>query len=754
MATNLRTNLQASQWQNLRGKIADEVFRAPKTCGDPSNDGQCPEVDRRIVNYIDKHVAGHPWSDYVALVAAIASARRHDFQTVKMTLAVLQQRFSNLFAAFNLNSMDDWDAERYMISYLKGEVLPEQTKQWRSHCWVRYMSSLRLAHKWLRSLPDDQQAIYERFIPPLIDPKEASPYLNWMEVRDLQRQKRKAETDAVLPQFADLRGEAHFRFNRMARLKQACREAVDEVVKRGRGLPFDFSYEETFGSGEGAAPRERLLFRVWDRRSFVLAHKAVYSKGTVKEAKAGRNTFSDEQNLLFFECVGAENLIGDAPPEGLWFEELLRRGVLASSARCGTAEEVAEKQNWLREWGYGEMDEPEALLSPFRANEGGVLISSIKGGGFFLYRAQKKTGRVLFSIEPLYRAAAFGLLAINIFTTTGMRINELMQIRLDGDCLVQVSMPAPPGAQDKSLRVRHVLRLIPKGERGDNPHDYFISQETVRLMGTVARMVYADYGFDIDKGDKLPSIKFSRQSSRYHRFGKARYLFQHGYKHLGSPTITGCMRFLLHGMVFLTTDGKRVVVKAHLLRHTFATHAAQVEGVPLDVLGIILKHKSLAVTDYYSQPTESVVAEATDRYFARIATHVSLQEAVLRSPEEIGRLVEEAQGKVGALSNVIGGECVINSPCIGQWACMGCAGHAPDPVKRSQVEEKKRWAETQMEMALREGLTVEFEQMKKLVRDCEATLREMAQIEAYRKDEKRDALVQLERRRKRPSRVA
>jgi hypothetical protein len=101
-----------------------------------------------------------------------------------------------------------------------------------------------------------------------------------------------------------------------------------------------------------------------------------------------------------------------------------------------------------------------------------------------------------------------------------------------------------------------------------------------------------------------------------------------------------------------------VVLKSHLLRHAFATHAVQVEKIPIDIVGAWLHQKNLAITDYYSKPTESMVAEASDLLLSRIATQVNLNEAVLRSPEELQRIYEGARGKAGTLADVVGGQCV------------------------------------------------------------------------------------------------
>ncbi len=149
------------------------------------------------------------------------------------------------------------------------------------------------------------------------------------------------------------------------------------------------------------------------------------------------------------------------------------------------------------------------------------------------------------------------------------------------------------------------------------------------------------------------------------------------------------MHFLLHGMVFRTREGKLVVLKSHLLRHAFATHAVQVEKIPIDIVGAWLHQKNLTITDYYSKPTESMVAEASDLFLSRVAAQINVREAVLRSPEELRQLYEGARGKAGTLADVIGGHCVSHGYCAAKFACVGCAGKVPDPAKRYQIERHK-----------------------------------------------------------------
>ena len=48
-------------------------------------------------------------------------------------------------------------------------------------------------------------------------------------------------------------------------------------------------------------------------------------------------------------------------------------------------------------------------------------------------------------------------------------------------------------------------------------------------------------------------------------------------------------------------------------------NAVQVERIPVDIVGAWLHQKNVEVTDYYSQPTESMIAEAANHFLARLA---------------------------------------------------------------------------------------------------------------------------------------
>jgi hypothetical protein len=732
-------------WGDLASHLAPEVLQAPKTGGDPN--GEWPIVHERVAGYIRRNLLGTPWADHVALIAAVLTARRRDVQTVALVVQTLHGRFRALFPALELKTIFDWKPGLHLPAYLKGAIVQGDSQYTRQSFLNKCLSATRQVQNWLDALPLPEQEIYRRFVLPVVNPLAIEGLDKKKEVTRQQQEARKLETAAIVPSFAQLRAEAHFRYNRLARLHQVYQQVLKQVRPDRSNLPLDFSYEE------GDPPQERLHFRLWDRRSFVREHREQYSAGARSRSKHKHGAFSDEHNSFLLEFVKAERLDSHAPPESFWFIELLQKRLIGNLTAdfAGNEAAVAERQAWLRAWGYGE-DDPDAYTMPFHTKVPGLLTWGEKegGDGQFLADAHTKTDGVFLPVESLYAAATFGLLSIDLLTSTGMRMNELHQVSLSPDCLIQLIDDAPPGAKDPLPRIRYLLRLLPKGERTDTLHNYGIGKETVRFIEKAARMLCDHYG--LQAGDALPHVAYHPHNGRSHRFGKAAYLFQYAHQHLEDQAITACMRFLMHGMTFQTSTGKPVILKAHLLRHSFATYAVQVAGLPVDLVAEWLKQKNLDTTRYYSRTTPEMAASEHDAFVERLATKINIREAILRSPEELRRQAEDARKRIGTLVSVVGGECTLDAYCPDQLGnCIHCPAKVPDPGKRHQVEEKMHWAEEQLAYYEQEGLVLEAERLKQFLRKCALELREMEMISNYRKDERIAPTIQIQQRPKRSS---
>ena len=406
----------AYTWRDLDGHVAGCVLCTPRTGGDPT--GMWPHVHPRVLGYLMRNVKGKPWMDSLTLLAAVMAAGRRDVGTVQGTIKMLHQRFSSLFPLFGLDSMSQWKIEPHLVSYLRGEVLAQDTLATRMGFFRRYISATNLLASWCDFLPPPSQQVYKPFVLPALNPFLAQEFTPMEKAWVSQQQtQRKAETEAVVPAFTALRAEAHARFNRLHRLRQAYQQAVKQVLPDHSNLPLTFSYEE------GDPPVERIQCRLWDRRSFVLFpdHIHHYCKTSVNRARAHRPSEAGDHHDLFLEVESVHRLDGDAPAEGFWFIDLLKRGVLGRRVRMGTPEEIAAKQAWLRAWGYGEDDQSEPG-APFEVRHPGLLTWPDDSMGRTTYEAQTRCQGTLVPVESFYAAATFGLLALELLTTTGIQV--------------------------------------------------------------------------------------------------------------------------------------------------------------------------------------------------------------------------------------------------------------------------------------------------------------------------------------------
>jgi hypothetical protein len=241
--------------------------------------------------------------------------------------------------------------------------------------------------------------------------------------------------------------------------------------------------------------------------------------------------------------------------------------------------------------------------------------------------------------------------------------------------------------------------------------------------------------YQLKPGDRLPTVPYDPNGGRSHRFPARPYLFQFSGRPLTDFAVTSCMRFLCHGLVFQARDGQTITLKAHALRHVFATHAHHVEHVPLDVVAVILHQKNLEVTGYYAAPPWEQVVATTDLLLDHFATHLGdVAEAISRTPAELQRQWEEAKQQVGTLTRVIGGECTNHALCPVSFACTGCVHKVPDPARREEILEQKQWALIRLEQVRRRNLGPDIVRMQALIQRCDIELDEMNLVQLYRKD--------------------
>lgn len=513
------------------------------------------------------------------------------------------------------------------------------------------------------------------------------------QVSDERRSRRKAATAAVHDKFYLFRNIAERRLNQLVRLRQAFRDACDRARSDPDiSFPVAFAYVEEAVTPTGSARTVTHRFRLWNGRVLRRAHAPVAPRRYYKEAREIARSFERSADALFLSYEGASAERETAEQAGFWFADLVRAGGLT----------YEPDPAFLAAHGYA----AAKSLSPAARPDWSVST------GTWLKRIAADLGLALFlPVDTLLATGLIGHAALQIITKTGARVGEVLQIRLTREHLARAELP--DGNEVIAFRAK------PKGREAEEP--FYIDSRCLKAL-------HAWFGFlrEHEGGAALREPAYQLRT----KCGPAPYLFQFGGRHFDQNNINACLRILLHGVEISTVQGEAVRLSAHLFRHGFATELRDLE-VPLDVIALLLKQRDVEVTRYYAQPTPAQLVGMQERIFL---DRVDLTRTHLRAPAEIRRQLEAARGGVGALVPVVGGTCTVANMCPAKFACLGCAGNAPDPAKRAQVEEFRRIYKDMVQLACEQGLRAEERKAREVVAGCEDMLAEMALIEAAERD--------------------
>lgn len=698
-------------YEELTGKVDENILRLHDSRGVFLLD----KLNETPIKYFRNQCLDTPWQNQLLLVMLISGDRNLDAQTVCYIINHINVKFKEIFHAYVLQTFTDFDTEKHMYDYLKGLIYPEHSNSQRAEFLRRYKSVSYSTKKWLTSkLSQEQQEYFQQFVlpMPMFDGRD---FTFRKQAKEQAQNTRKSETDAIVPHLPQIRSEANFRWNQMKRLREAFLIACKQAEQGDIVLPLEFHYDEPERIGE------RFYFRLWDKSSFVLYYKGKFTESIVKSAEQRTGTYSEAKNHYFVEFVKAERLEDNAVADGLWFTEILQEGVLGLWSANETEEEIKRKRELLFSWGYGKEGTKNNPV-PFHSMHKGILFQNI-----FVSLYSGKAEGILFDVEPFYVATTFGLLVVDILTTTGARLNELLQLNSEKDCLQAIKVNGD---------LKFSFYAIPKGR--DTFEPYPISKQTFQLIKRVNLMLKKHYN------GTIPSVTY--RGDRKHLFPEPKpYFFQYNEKAFKIDALHSCLRFLLYGLFFETQERKTVVLKTHLLRHAFATEAVQRQEVPIDILAKILHQHDLNVTRYYSEPTPSQVAEKIGELHDVIANFIDLDEAILRSPEELQREWEEYKAKVGVYNNVIGGTCVTDKVCPVKMACLGCVAKIPQPEKKHELFETIELSKDMEKRFATLGLTVEVNKAKQMRKLARNELKEIELIEKYQEEHTYEPNISFEK---------
>ncbi|WP_445296360.1 site-specific integrase [Chitinimonas sp. PSY-7] len=568
--------------------------------------------------------------------------------------------------------LHDIDPDYFYPAYFRGDIVPESSPSSRLDMMQAYFRLIRLQDDYLSSLTAAQRAVLMPFtLRKVSDSRFWTQSSQYSEVRDAAKRRRKDRTDAVHAKFYVLRDVAERRQIQLSRLRTAFRTAVAQCQQSGTRLPMAFKYaDEEISESNRITPVLR-HFNIWTPRA--LYEQALVAFPTIAAMYANSRSLQD--------FVGDEKiyLLGYKLPALRSPDSLAEYGWFFRSAEesgWSTRAYLARLEYWpfpIRNW---------------------------------LVKLEAKLGQLFLPVDEWYKQALIGHAALQIFTKTGARVHEFLQIRLVKDKLVRVRL-------SEGHEV-NAFWATPKGRTAEEP--FFIDDRCVRAL-------HAWWSFLRDVSQPTHVIPPDRGFAG--KLQPAPYLWQFDGRQLDTRQVNCAISFLLSGVPLRTAAGEPFALTSHLFRHGFATEMRALE-VPVDVIALLLKQKDVAVTDYYSQPSANMLIDLQRRIFE---SREDMSRAHIRAPAQIRRRVETALETVGALVPVLGGHCTVANQCPVAFSCMGCAGHAPDPSRRAQVIEFKA-AYTQLaEIAEKQHLRAEQRKAMQIIANCEETLAEMELIE-------------------------
>lgn len=708
--TNKARYPAVSRLEDLTPHIAPEIAVAPMTCFDPTNDGRWPIPPPKVIGYL-RAIENLSVRNVMALYAGLNDVRHHQFYSRIVSFVTAMRPLMKELNIENVTRIDPDDLFRRLLAKEVGLNLTDCQRVTIPQGWNMVRNCF---DDYAEKLSPVQRETITRFFVRRVANRRGYAKRGAYAVWKQQQQARvKAKTGAVHSRFHQLRHIARLRLNQCRRMYEATRQAIEYVQLHQLPLPHDFTYQETAALEGGRSVRQRVHMTLWDTiscwdRMIELGYHSI-EKTRLRRRQGGE--FSPERSAYQVEYRRTEPIGSKLTPSEPWFLELCDNYALSET---WNVDRLRRRIEFYRRWGYEGSDEWS-------------MPARIVGWGPHLREWDwlRERGRRLFSSEGMYVAALFGHFAIRIQTITGARLGEVQQIAQNPECIKQLVNVGPKAA------TRWLLRLIPKGE-GAERRDYYIDEDTKNDLMEVIGFLRAKTGSKM-----IPVVR-----PQFHKTPPDRYVFQWDHRVLTQCTLNGVIRFLLHGAAIRAADGQAVHLTSHVLRHAFATEMADLK-VPVDVIASLLHQRDSTVTKYYSRPTETQVIEAAEMIFV---DRVDVAQEALRSPTEISRMLKEAEGKIGALTEVLGGTCVVANFCPAKFACIGCAGNAPDPDKRFQIERKLAWANEQAAWAARENLPAEERQMKQLIQDCELMAEEMDLIEGARKDAAQTVTVEHEER--------
>ena len=601
---------------------------------------------------------------------------------------------SRFLHSLGLEDIYDLDWDTFLKAYHDGDVIKEDNTGQRARFIQTYFRLLLKQGDYFSRLNQEQEMIFSSFaLPRLSDDLFWKRSTLHRDVTQKQKDKKKAKTAVLHQKFYFLRDFVERRKLQINLLHKEVNKAIQLFDFTDKKSPMMFEYTDSIAIENRMDQTFTHRFKVWDASLLRLAHEPVAAAKTYYYRDTDPAHVIHDNSTRFITYEGSRNSSNDAV-DGLWFIELLSLSALSGSPSA----EITRK------YGVSRFSFQGPVTTPY-----GYMTSQ------WLYLLNKDLGLIFIPVKTLMIDALLAHSAVQIMTKTGARAHEFLQIRLVTDYLYRMKL-----ADNKECIV---FNAIPKGRLKEEP--FYIDNKCMESL-------YEWWRYQKEENQSFDIIDAAMSLGK--KLMPANYLWQNDGRHFTQKHINGALSVMLHGLYLKTDTGQPVKVTSHLLRHGFATEMRTL-NTPLDVLALLMKQKDINVTEYYAKHTPAQLVELQQQIFTQRHDFSRLH---IRSKEDVANQLADATGKVGALIPVTGGCCTIANACPAKFACIGCAGNAPDPARRGDVLTYRDAWMKMAELASQQNLPAEERKAREIIGGCDDMLEEMdliEQVDAIRIDQ-------------------
>ncbi len=661
---------QGNNYQRLLSLLDPVVANAPHL-GRP-----WIRLDRQVVTYLVNTVAKnkHPWLNHLSLALVIYcdSGAANSFSRASVLNRFLRWAIPDRYPG--VTTLDPAEA---LVVYFGDPPQPKGEQ-----ALSAYNAQQLHMQPYLSSLSTGKREKLAPFLLPILVHTPKLVKLR-MHVVNRQRAKRKEQTHAVVRDLVSLVAMGRQRYKWLSDLDVQVQQVAEAIKNEQATLPAVIKCPDL-------DKWQELVFRVWDRKSWIEAHRAKYCERIF-------NYDRDSDGVLFLQLVGAL-------PETPWFLHAAEVGALYRHP-------LPAARKYLRDWKV-----------PLFASTDGLLLAKSAQAQMIIRNQPKASGspddsRVLFWVEPLLAGAALGLFTLVSLTQTGMRIGEFQQVTLDETCTKIGRFPRFEGQAEQFSEELMFWYLYPKGKDDRQPYAVTpLMQEAMTIWLQTHERFCGNW--QLVPADSYQFAHARRFPSRY------KFALQWKGKHIQRQAVEACLDFLLLEHTCLDSSGQLTRISAHVLRHGVAGYLRN-QGVPLEDIMDLLKQVNIAVTDYYSKLSPQDLYAKIGPALTRLGELAEIDPATIRTKDELNLLAQAALQRFGVLCHLPGGSCSCLQSCEIQFRCASCSSFVPDPARRHEVENKIATCKKLIRLCEAEGDFIQVRNQQSHLHSWERVLKEM-----------------------------